>query len=92
MESPMHQETHLPEAAPARAQVNVVRDDSELIPLDLESRSHVDTQTAAHHLSRRPQTLRSWACCEDGPLRPIRLHGRLLWPVADIKRLLGVAK
>lgn len=28
---------------------------------------------------------------ENGPLRPIRVHGRLAWPVAEIRRLLGVA-
>ncbi len=61
------------------------------VPLDSETRCAVDTETAAHHLSRRPQTLRGWACREDGPLRPIRVHGRLSWPVAELRRVLGVA-
>ena len=61
------------------------------VPLDRETRSAVDTATAAHHLNRRPQTLRGWACLENGPLRPVRIHGRLAWPVADIRRLVGVA-
>ena len=60
-------------------------------PLELETRPAVPTAQAAHYLSRRPQTLRAWACREDGPLRPLRIHGRLAWPVADIRRLLGVA-
>jgi hypothetical protein len=60
-------------------------------PLDLETRPAVDTAAAAHYLSRRPQTLRGWACLENGPLRPIRINGRLAWPVADIRRLMGVS-
>lgn len=60
-------------------------------PLALETRPAVDTAAAAHHLSRRPQTLRGWACLENGPLRPIRINGRLAWPVAEIRRLLGVS-
>ena len=60
-------------------------------PLALETRPAVDTAAAAHYLSRRPQTLRAWACLENGPLRPIRICGRLAWPVAEIRRLLGVA-
>ena len=59
--------------------------------LELETRPAVDTAAAAYYLNRRPQTLRAWACREDGPIRALRIHGRLLWPVADIRRLLGVA-
>ena len=58
-------------------------------PLDQENRSHVDTACAAFHLTRQAQTLRAWACLENGPLRPIRIMGRLAWAVADIKRLLN---
>ncbi|HRO52578.1 MAG TPA: hypothetical protein PK043_05395, partial [Alicycliphilus sp.] len=39
------------------------------------------TSEAAGHLSRAQQTLRIWACREDGPIRPIRINGRLAWPV-----------
>jgi hypothetical protein len=59
--------------------------------LALETRPAVDTATAAHWLSRRPQTLRGWACLENGPLRPFRINGRLAWPVAELRRVLGVA-
>jgi hypothetical protein len=58
-------------------------------PLSHETRACVDTACAAWHLGRKPQTLRGWACNEDGPLRPRRVHGRLLWPVEDIRRLVG---
>ena len=27
---------------------------------------------------------------ENGPIRPMRVHGRLAWPVADLRRVLGV--
>ncbi|MDD2691499.1 MAG: hypothetical protein PHX69_06945 [Simplicispira sp.] len=60
-------------------------------PLELVNRPTVPTEQAAHYLQRRPQTLRGWACNEDGPLRPVRIHGRLGWPVAAIRALLGAA-
>ena len=59
-------------------------------PLELEHRPAVDTAAAAFYLSRRPQTLRGWACLENGPLRPMRINGRLAWPVSELKRVLGV--
>lgn len=60
-------------------------------PIEQETRSHVETACAAFHLTRKGQTLRAWACLENGPLRPIRINGRLGWAVADIKRLLNGA-
>ena len=62
----------------------------DFIPLDKETRTHVSTKVMCHHLNRKEQTARCWACHEDGPLRPIRVNGRLAWAVADIKRVLGV--
>jgi hypothetical protein len=59
-------------------------------PLERETRAAVDTATAAFHLCRRPQTLRGWACFEDGPIRPIRVHGRLAWRTEDLRRVLGL--
>lgn len=60
------------------------------IPLDQETRTHVPTNVLCHHLSRKEQTARGWACHENGPLLPIRVNGRLAWAVADIRRILGV--
>lgn len=62
-------------------------------PLELENRPTVTTEAAAHYLNRRPQTLRGWACAETYPdgLRPVRINGRLAWPVDGIKAVLGVA-
>jgi hypothetical protein len=61
-------------------------------PLHLEPRAAVETACAAFHLTRQQQTLRGWACREDGPLRPLRINGRLAWKTADLRRLLGVAQ
>jgi hypothetical protein len=58
-------------------------------PLAQECRSAVPTDAAAYYLSRKPQTLRTWACFENGPLRPIRINGRLSWRVADIQAVLN---
>ena len=60
-------------------------------PLELEGRTAVKTAAAAYYLCRHQQTLRSWACKDNGPLRPIRINGRLAWSVSDIRRLLGNA-
>jgi len=62
-----------------------------LPPLDQVTRPAVTTQEAAFYLSRRPQTLRGWACNEDGPIRPLRINGRLAWPVNELRVLLGAA-
>lgn len=61
--------------------------------LATETRTHVPTACAAFWLNRSPQTLRAWACFENGPLRPVRVQGRLAWPVDAIVRLLkgGIA-
>ena len=58
-------------------------------PLELETRSHVETACAAYHLLRKPQTMRVYACLENGPIRPIRINGRLAWPTAAIRALLN---
>lgn len=55
-----------------------------------ENRTHVGTACAAHWLGRKAQTLRTWGCFENGPIRPLRINGRLAWPVDAIRRLMGV--
>lgn len=57
-------------------------------PLEQETRSAIPTDAAAYHCNRKPQTLRAWACLENGPIRPVRINGRLAWPVAAIRKLL----
>lgn len=60
-------------------------------PLESVTRPAVGTAAAAYYLNRQQQTLRGWACHEDGPLRPIRISGRLAWPTQKIRELLEVA-
>lgn len=64
--------------------------DENFPPLEFVNRPNVDTKTAAYYLDRQPQTLRGWACNDNGPIRPVRINGRLAWPVAELRRLLGV--
>ena len=61
-------------------------------PLQEVTRPVLDTAAAAHYLNRRPQTMRGWACHEDGPIKPIRINGRLAWRTSDLKKFLGLSK
>lgn len=47
------------------------------------------TEAAAASINRKPQTLRKWACLENGPIRPVRINGRLAWRVSDLQALLS---
>ncbi len=51
-------------------------------------RKNVTTREAAALLNRTQTTLRAWACYETGPIRPVRIHGRLAWPLAEIVALM----
>lgn len=66
---------------------------ADFVPLHLETRTHVSTAVLCRHLNRKEQTARGWASAETYPpgLRPLRVMGRLAWPVAGIRRALGVA-
>lgn len=61
--------------------------DLQFPPLELLNKPTVPTAQAAYYLSRAPQTLRIWAMTGK-VIRPIRINGRLAWPVACIKKLL----
>lgn len=61
------------------------------LPLEHVTKPNLTTGEAAYYLNRRPQTLRGWACLENGPLRPIRIGGLLAWSTATVKALAGVA-
>lgn len=67
----------------------MTKSQKEFPPLETITRPTIDTAAAAYYVNRREQTLRSWACLENGPIRPIRINGRLAWPVAEIRRLLS---
>ena len=59
-------------------------------PLALVNKPNLTTAETAYYLNRRPQTLRGWACLENGPMRPIRIGGLLAWSTATVKELAGV--
>jgi hypothetical protein len=59
------------------------------VALDAETRTSITTDEAAFHLNRKAQTLRTWACFGIGPIKPVRINGRLSWKVSDIKSLLN---
>lgn len=52
-------------------------------------RDTLSTNEAAIVLNRKGQTMRKWACLENGPIRPVRINGRLAWRVADLAKLLN---
>lgn len=54
-----------------------------------KGRDTLPPHEAAPALNRAPQTLRKWACLENGPTRPVRTNGRLAWKVSDLQALLG---
>ena len=58
-------------------------------PLDSVTSCTITTAAAAYYLNRSPQTLKKWACLENGPIRPIRINGRLAWRVSDLVALLN---
>jgi hypothetical protein len=78
----------MPQSADTHIQTSAQRTPA-FVPLDLEQRTHVDTASAAYHLGRKAQTMRVWASTEQGPIRPVRINGRLAWPVQRIKQLLS---
>ena len=81
------------EAYGAGAQRAAIRSDGppEIEPpvsLADERREALTTDIAAWHLGRKPQTLRAWACSERGPIRPMRVAGRLMWRTEDLRRVI----
>ncbi|CAG9264430.1 conserved hypothetical protein [Paraburkholderia unamae] len=54
-----------------------------------QGRDMLPTNEAAPTVNRMPQTLRKWACQENGPIRPVRINGRLGWRVSDLAKLLN---
>ncbi len=59
-------------------------------PLALVTKPNLTTGELAYYLNRRPQTLRAWACLENGPIRPRRIGGLLAWSTSEVKALAGV--
>jgi addiction module HigA family antidote len=63
---------------------------AQYVPLKQVTKPNLTTAEAEFYLNRRPQTLRAWACLENGPIRPRRIGGLLAWPTNLIKALCGV--
>lgn len=59
-------------------------------PIEQVTLTVVPTEQAAFYLNRRPQTLRIWAMRENGLIKPLRINGKLAWPVKEIKKVLGI--
>lgn len=59
-------------------------------PIEQVTLTIVPTEQAAFYLNRRPQTLRVWAMRENGLIKPLRINGKLAWPVKEIKKALGI--
>ena len=56
--------------------------------LKTETRVAIPNREAAAALTFKPQTLRSWSSSGTGPIRSIKIGGRLYWRVTDLIRLL----
>jgi hypothetical protein len=71
-------------------QVNAQQFAPQFPPLGQVTKPNLKTAEAAFYLDRAAQTLRAWACLENGPIRPRRIHGLLAWSTAEVKALAGV--
>ena len=57
--------------------------------IEHETRTVVDTATAAHLLLRKVGTLHKWSNLGNGPIKPVRINGKLGWRIDEIRRLLN---
>lgn len=62
-------------------------------PLESVTKPGLTTAEIAYYSDLAEQTWRAYACKETYPegMKPLRVGGRLRWPTAGAKRLLGVA-
>ena len=58
--------------------------------IDDELRPYVGTPQAAHYMDLAGCTLRDWSRRGTGPITPRKFGRKLLWPMADIRKLLGL--
>ena len=63
-------------------------------PLEQVTKPNLTTRELAYYSDLAEQTWRVKACYDTAPegLRPLRVCGKLAWPTAGAKKLLGVAK
>lgn len=82
--------THSAQAAPNSIAGVMQARKAKFPPLEQITKPNLTTAEAAYFLDRKNQTLRAWACLENGPIRPRRIQGLLAWPTAEVKALAGV--
>ena len=58
-------------------------------PLALVTCPVLTTAEIAFYTKTQPQTWRAHACYESGPIKPLRLLGKLRWSTDAVRRLLG---
>lgn len=63
-------------------------------PLESVSKPNLTTRELAYYSNMAEQTWRVKACYDTAPegLRPLRVCGKLAWPTAGAKKLLGVTQ
>ena len=64
--------------------------ESTLPPLEQVTRPTLTTAEYSYYRNIPPQTARIHACKGTGGITPRRIGGRLHWPTAEVKRLMGV--
>lgn len=69
----------------------VINDPAQLPPLTQVTRPNLTTKEVAFYTNMAEQTWREYACYDKGPIRPLRICGRLHWPTEAVRKLLGVA-
>lgn len=60
-------------------------------PLEEVTKPMLTTAEYCHYSNFAKQTVWLHACKENGPVRAVRIGGRLGWPTKAVKQLLGVA-
>lgn len=63
-------------------------------PLETVTKPNLTTAELAYYSNLAEQTWRMKACYDKAPegLRPLRVCGKLAWPTAGAKKLLGIAR
>ena len=63
------------------------------LPLEQVTKPRLTNRETAYYSNLKEQTWRAYACYDNAPggLKPLRIGGRLAWPTAGVKKLLGVA-
>jgi hypothetical protein len=56
--------------------------------LKTETRVAIPNREAAAALTLKPQTMRSWSSAGTGPIRSVKIGGRIYWRTSDLIALL----